>query len=94
MLALSPSVCYSAWAAKREEQQKALRKRAQLRHEKKSKLEAYAGHGFKYGGSSSQINMMQRKAGEAAKLDEEAAAEVARRRLHIAHTVARAALAP
>ena len=70
-------MCYSAWAAKREEQQKALRKRAQLRHEKKSKLEAYAGHGFKYGGSSSQINMMQRKAGEAAKLDEEAAAEAA-----------------
>lgn len=31
--------------------------------------------GFKYGGSSSQINMMQRKASEAAKLDEEAAAE-------------------
>ena len=70
-------MCYSAWAAKREEQQKALRKTAQLRAEKKSKLEAYAGHGFKYGGSSSQINMMQRKAGEAAKLDEEAAAEAA-----------------
>ena len=70
-------MCYSAWAAKREEQQKALQKRAQLRNEKKSKLEAYAGHGFKYGGSSSQINMMQRKANEAAKLDEEAAAEAA-----------------
>ena len=48
-----------------------------LRDEKKAKLEAYAGHGFKYGGSSSQINMMQRKANEAAKLDEEAAAEAA-----------------
>ena len=68
-------MCYSAWAEKREEQQKALQKRAQLRNEKKTKLEAYAGHGFKYGGSSSQINMMQRKANEAAKLDEEAAAE-------------------
>ena len=45
-----------------------------LRAEKKSKLEAYAGHGFKYGGSSSQINMMQRKAGEAAKLEAEAQA--------------------
>ena len=70
-------MCYSAWASKREEQQKALQKRAQLRNEKKTKLEAYAGHGFKYGGSSSQINMMQRKANEAAKLDEEAAAEAA-----------------
>ncbi|ACO60757.1 ABC transporter/cobalt transport family protein [Micromonas commoda] len=70
-------MCYSAWAEKREEQQKALQKRAQLRNEKKTKLEAYAGHGFKYGGSSSQINMMQRKANEAAKLDEEAAAEAA-----------------
>ena len=64
-------MCYSAWAEKREEQQKALQKRAQLRNEKKTKLEAYAGHGFKHGGSSSQINMMQRKANEAAKLDEE-----------------------
>ena len=70
-------MCYSAWAAKREEQQKALGRRVTLRDEKKAKLEAYAGHGFKYGGSSSQINMMQRKANEAAKLDEEAAAEAA-----------------
>ena len=70
-------MCYSAWAAKREEQQKALGRRVALRDEKKAKLEAYAGHGFKYGGSSSQINMMQRKANEAAKLDEEAAAEAA-----------------
>ena len=66
---------YSAWAAKREEQQKSLQRRVDLRNEKKEKLAAYAGHGFKYGGSSSQINMMQRKANEAAKLDEEAAAE-------------------
>ena len=68
---------YGAWAAKREEQQKALRRRVALREEKKQKLEAYAGHGFKYGGSSSQINMMQRKANEAAKLDEEASDEAA-----------------
>jgi ATP-binding cassette subfamily F protein 3 len=46
-----------------------------LREEKKKTLEGYAGHGFKYGGSSGQINMMQRKAHEAAKLDEEAQIE-------------------
>jgi hypothetical protein len=33
----------------------------------------YAGHGFKYGGSSGQINMMQMKAKQAKKLEEEAA---------------------
>jgi len=70
-------MCYSAWVAKRVEQQKSLEKRRSLREEKKKLLEGYAGHGFKYGGSSSQINMMQRKAGEAAKLDEVAAKEAA-----------------
>ena len=68
-------MCYSAWAAKRAEQQLALERRRALRDEKKKTLEGYAGHGFKYGGSSSQINMMQRKANEAAKLDEEARKE-------------------
>jgi ATP-binding cassette subfamily F protein 3 len=68
-------MCYSAWAAKRAEQQLALERRRALRDEKKKTLEGYAGHGFKYGGSSSQINMMQRKANEALKLDEEARKE-------------------
>jgi len=68
-------MCYSAWAAKRAEQQLALERRRALRDEKKKTLEGYAGHGFKYGGSSSQINMMQRKANEAAKLEEEARKE-------------------
>ena len=58
-------MCYSAWARKREEQQKALKRRVALREEKKEKLLEYAGHGFKYGGSSSQINMMTRKKREA-----------------------------
>ena len=70
-------MCYSAWAAKRAEQQLALERRRATREEKKKTLEGYAGHGFKYGGSSSQINMMQRKAHEAAKLDEEANKEAA-----------------
>ena len=68
-------MCYSAWAAKRAEQQLALERRRALRDEKKKTLEGYAGHGFRFGGSSSQINMMQRKANEAAKLDEEARKE-------------------
>ena len=58
----SHGMCYSAWAAKRAEQQLALERRRATREEKKKRLEGYAGHGFKYGGSSSQINMMQRKA--------------------------------
>ena len=70
-------MCYSAWAAKRAERQLALERRRATREEKKKTLEGYAGHGFKYGGSSSQINMMQRKAHEAAKLDEEANKEAA-----------------
>ena len=70
-------MCYSAWAAKRAEQQLALERRRATRDEKKKTLEGYAGHGFKYGGSSSQINMMQRKAHEAAKLNEEAEKEAA-----------------
>ncbi len=68
---------YSAWAAKRKEQQISLERRKHLRDEKKKTLEGYAGHGFKYGGSSSQINMMQRKASEAQKLDDEAQKEAA-----------------
>ena len=48
-----------------------------LRNEKKAKLVEFAGHGFRYGGSSSAIAMMQKKGREAAKLDEEAAAEAA-----------------
>ena len=73
----SHSMCYSAWAAKRAEQQLALERRRATREEKKKTLEGYAGHGFKYGGSSSQINMMQRKANEALKLEEEARREAA-----------------
>ena len=45
--------------------------------EKKKQLEEAAEHGFKYGGSSSQINMMQRKAHDALKLEEEARREAA-----------------
>ena len=38
-----------------------------------SKLKEYAGHGFKYGGASSQINKMKMKEKQAGKLEEAAA---------------------
>ena len=66
---------YTAWAARRAEQQKAWHRRAELRRERQERLEEFAGHGFRYGGSSSQINMMQKKAREAEKLEEEARQE-------------------
>lgn len=66
---------YTAWAARRAEQQKAWHRRAALRQKEKERLEEFAGHGFRYGGSSSQINMMQKKAREAEKLELEAQKE-------------------
>lgn len=66
---------YSLWAGRRAEEQKALQRRVDQRQEKINELKAYAGHGFKYGGSSSQINMMTRKAHEAEKLEKEGADE-------------------
>lgn len=66
---------YTAWAARRAEQQKAWRHAAELRAAKREKLREYTSHGFKYGGSSGQINMQQKKLKEIAKMDEEAEAE-------------------
>lgn len=66
---------YSSWAKKRREQQIALKKRTELRQIKIDTLKEFAGHGFRYGGSSSQINMMQKKASEAKKLELEAEEE-------------------
>ena len=63
---------YSSWAKKRREQQTALKKRTELRQIKIDTLKEFAGHGFRYGGSASQINMMQKKASEASKLEKEA----------------------
>ena len=47
----------------------------ELRQAKIDTLKEFAGHGFRYGGSSSQINMMQKKASEAKKLELEAEEE-------------------
>lgn len=63
---------YSLWASRRAEQQKTYAKEKVLQEAEVKKLEDYAGHGFKYGGSSSQINKMQMKAKQADKLREEA----------------------
>jgi len=66
---------YSTWAQRREEQQKAWQRTASLRQAKRDKLKAYTDHGFKYGGSSGQIAMQQKKLKEIQKLDVEAETE-------------------
>ena len=48
----------------------------EVRRAEIEKLQEYAGHGFRYGGSSSQINKMQMKARQATKLEEEEATEL------------------
>ena len=53
---------YSVWAKRRAEQQKAFARTVELRRAEIAELKTYAGHGFKYGGSSSSINKMQMKA--------------------------------
>jgi ATP-binding cassette, subfamily F, member 3 len=61
---------YSKWAKQRKEQQVLFAKEQAHRQEEIDKLREYAGHGFKYGGSSSQINKMGMKAKQADKLEE------------------------
>ena len=63
---------YTAWAARRKEQQLTYSREAALREAEIKTLREYAGHGFKYGGSASQINKMAMKAKQADKLAEEA----------------------
>ena len=52
---------YTSWNETRRQQQIAFAKEAALRQAEIDKLQDYAGHGFKYGGSSSQINKMKMK---------------------------------
>ena len=66
---------YSLWAARRAEQKLAYEKEKSLREDEISKLKEYAGHGFKYGGSSASINKMKMKEKQAEKLEEEDAAQ-------------------
>ena len=67
---------YTTWAKRRAEQQKALQRSQQLRQHEIDTLKEYAGHGFRYGGSASQINKMKMKEKQAEKLEEEASNEL------------------
>eukprot|EP00656_Telonema_subtile_P015239 TRINITY_DN17957_c0_g1_i3.p1 TRINITY_DN17957_c0_g1~~TRINITY_DN17957_c0_g1_i3.p1 ORF type:complete len:644 (-),score=181.63 TRINITY_DN17957_c0_g1_i3:20-1951(-) len=67
---------YSVWAKRRREQQAVFAKQQELRQEKIETLKEYAGHGFRYGGSTSQINMMMKKGREAEKLEGAAAEDM------------------
>jgi len=51
---------YSTWQKRRQEQQKAREHQVEKQQDEQAKLKEYSGHGFKYGGSSGQINMMMK----------------------------------
>lgn len=51
---------YSTWARRRAEQQKARERQVEIEAAENEKKREYSSHGFKYGGSSSQINMMKK----------------------------------
>lgn len=65
---------YSTWAARRKDQQLVYSRETAQREAEISKLKEYAGHGFRYGGASSQITKMKEKARKAEKLEDAAAA--------------------
>jgi ATP-binding cassette subfamily F protein 3 len=73
---------YSTWAKRRKDEQILFAKEQAKRQEEIDKLREYAGHGFKYGGSSSQITKMSMKAKQADKLEV----------IHLEHAVELAAL--
>ena len=60
---------YSIWHTRRTEQQALFYKEQKAKQDEIDRLREYAGHGFKYGGSSSQINKMGMKAKQADKLE-------------------------
>jgi ATP-binding cassette subfamily F protein 3 len=60
---------YSLWAKRRKDEQVLFAKEQASRQAEIDTLREYAGHGFKYGGSSSQINKMGMKAKQAEKLE-------------------------
>lgn len=59
---------YTLWAKRRREEQALFEKEQTKRQAEIESLREYAGHGFKYGGSSSQITKMTMKAKQADKL--------------------------
>jgi ATP-binding cassette subfamily F protein 3 len=62
---------YTLWAKRRREEQALFTKEQMKRQSEIETLRDYAGHGFKYGGSSSQITKMTMKAKQADKLQVE-----------------------
>mmetsp|Transcript_30482 Transcript_30482/g.73134 ORF Transcript_30482/g.73134 Transcript_30482/m.73134 type:complete len:749 (-) Transcript_30482:30-2276(-) len=60
---------YTLWAKRRADEQALFQKEQAKRQAEIDTLREYAGHGFKYGGSSSQINKMGMKAKQADKLE-------------------------
>jgi len=62
---------YSLWAKRRQDERDLFDKEQEKRKNEIDKLREYAGHGFKYGGSASQINKMGMKAKQADKLQED-----------------------
>merc|ERR1712194_453309 len=60
---------YSTWAKRRRDQQKARERQLEIENAEKDKLKEYSGHGFKYGGSTSQINMMKKMEKQLEKLE-------------------------
>ena len=61
---------YSLWAKRRADELALFIKEQAKRQAEIDTLREYAGHGFKYGGSASQINKMGMKAKQADKLEE------------------------
>eukprot|EP00584_Thalassiosira_punctigera_P007900 CAMPEP_0172535614 /NCGR_PEP_ID=MMETSP1067-20121228/7541_1 /TAXON_ID=265564 ORGANISM="Thalassiosira punctigera, Strain Tpunct2005C2" /NCGR_SAMPLE_ID=MMETSP1067 /ASSEMBLY_ACC=CAM_ASM_000444 /LENGTH=762 /DNA_ID=CAMNT_0013320553 /DNA_START=48 /DNA_END=2336 /DNA_ORIENTATION=- len=61
---------YTVWHKRRKDQQALFAKEQKARQDEIDRLREYAGHGFKYGGSASQINKMGMKAKQADKLEE------------------------
>ena len=62
---------YTTWAKRRRDEQALFEKEQTRRQAEIDSLREYAGHGFKYGGSSSQITKMTMKAKQADKLQSE-----------------------
>ena len=62
---------YSTWRKRRQDEQALFLKEQAKKKDEINRLKDYAGHGFKYGGSSSQINKMSMKAKQAEKLERE-----------------------
>lgn len=66
---------FSTWAARREEQQLAWKRRAELRQARREKMDSHASCGYKYGGSAVAMNMQSRMQRMIKESDKDAAVE-------------------